>query len=190
ELDDPVESHVKKIEITEDDVGDRFRGLFGQLAGHDCEISTFELRRILNKVVTKRDDIKTSGFSLGTCRNMVNLLDKDGSGKLGLVEFKILWTKIENFLNLYREQDVDKSGCMNSNEMRMVVEEAGFSLNNALHQIIVARYSDPNLTIDFDNFVGCLIRLETLFDTFNSLDKDKSGEIELNLQQWLNVTLL
>lgn len=40
---------------------------------------------------------------------------------------------------------------------------AGFSLNNALHQIIVARYSEPNLTIDFDNFVCCLIRLETLF---------------------------
>lgn len=39
----------------------------------------------------------------------------------------------------------------------------GFSLNNPLHQIIVARYSDSDLTIDFDNFVCCLIRLESLF---------------------------
>lgn len=45
---------------------------------------------------------------------------------------------------------------------------AGFSLNNALHQIIVARYSEPNLTIDFDNFVCCLIRLETLFSELSS----------------------
>lgn len=43
---------------------------------------------------------------------------------------------------------------------------AGFSLNNPLHQIIVARYSDPGLTIDFDNFVCCLIRLESLFSEY------------------------
>ncbi|CAK6983064.1 calpain-2 catalytic subunit-like isoform X1, partial [Scomber scombrus] len=98
ELDDPVESRVEKIEVDEDDVDERFRGLFGQLAGQDCEISAFELQKILNKVVTRRSDIKTSGFSMATCRNMVNLLDKDGSGKLGLLEFKVLWTKIENFL--------------------------------------------------------------------------------------------
>uniref|UniRef100_A0A3B4T7P8 Calpain-2 catalytic subunit n=1 Tax=Seriola dumerili TaxID=41447 RepID=A0A3B4T7P8_SERDU len=159
EIDDP-------INIDEDDISDRFKRLFGQLAGHDVEICVFELQKLLNRVMVKRDDIKTSGFSLLTCRNMVNLLDKDGSGKLGLVEFKILWTKIEKFLDLYKERDMDQSGCMSASEMRMAVEAAGFSLNNPLHQIIVARYSEPSLTIDFDNFVCCLIRLESLFSEF------------------------
>ncbi|KAF3688220.1 Calpain-2 catalytic subunit [Channa argus] len=190
EMDNPIESRVKKMEITESDVDDRFRSLFGQLAGTDCEICAFELQKILNKVVTKRSDIKTSGFSISTCRNMVNMLDKDGSGKLGLVEFKVLWTKIDNYLSVYRQKDVDNSGTMSSTEMRTAVEEAGFSLNNPLHQILVARYSEPDLTIDFDNFVSCLVRLETMFDAFNTLDKDKSGTIELNLSEWLNVSLI
>lgn len=190
EIDDPVECHVEQIHIDEDDISDRFKRLFGQLAGHDVEMSAFELQRILNRVVVKRDDIKTNGFSLATCRDMVNLLDKDGSGKLGVVEFKILWTKIERFLDLYRERDTDQSGCMSASEMRMAVEAAGFSLNNSLHQIIVARYSEPNLTIDFDNFVGCLIRLESLFNTFNTLDKDGSGVIELGFMEWLNLAML
>ncbi|CAJ1052753.1 uncharacterized protein LOC115585369 [Xyrichtys novacula] len=190
ELDDPIESKVEKIEIEEDDVDDRFRGLFSQLAGGDSEISAFELKRILNKVVTKRSDIKTSGFSLTTCRNMVNLLDKDGSGKLGLVEFKVLWTKIDKYLNIYREKDVDNTGTMSSVEMRCALEEAGFSLNNALHQVLVARYSEPDLTVDFDNFVGCLIRLETMFDTFNTMEKDQSGRVKLNFLEWLNFSLL
>ncbi|XP_056266873.1 calpain-2 catalytic subunit-like isoform X2 [Pseudoliparis swirei] len=151
ELDDPIESRVEQIEIDEDDVGDRFRGLFGQLAGQDCEISTFELQKILNKVVTKRSDIKTNGFSISTCRNMINMLDEDGSGKLGLVEFKVLWTKIEKYLKVYREKDVDNSGTMSCTEMRVAVEEA---------------------------------------DTFNTLDRDDSGTVELSLMEWLNATLL
>ncbi|AWP05064.1 Putative calpain-like protein [Scophthalmus maximus] len=190
ELDDPIESRVEKLELDEDDVDDGFRRLFGQLAGTDCEISAFELQRILNKVVTKRSDIKTDGFSLATCRNMVNLLDKDGSGKLGLVEFKVLWTKIEKYLDIYRQKDVDQSGTMSSTEMRGAVEEAGFSLNNPLHQVLVARYSESDLTVDFDNFVGCLVRLETMFDMFDTLKKDNSGTIELTLLEWLNVSML
>lgn len=90
---------------------------------------------------------------------------------------------------------------------------AGFSLNNPLHQIIVARYSQ-DLHIDFDNFVCCLIRLELLFsesflcstsfitqplrsewwclcsaclfflpDTFKTLDEDGDGVISLGLSQ-------
>ncbi|XP_041645249.1 calpain-2 catalytic subunit-like isoform X2 [Cheilinus undulatus] len=190
EIDDPVESHVEEIDIDEDDICDRFKRLFGQLAGHDVEISAFELQRILNRVVTRRSDIKTDGFSLTTCRNMVNLLDKDGSGKLGLVEFKILWTKIEKFLDMYKDKDADGSGCMSASEMRMAVEDAGFSLNNPLHQIVVARYSDSDLSIDFDNFVCCLIRLESLFKTFKTLDKDGEGMIELGFMEWLNLSML
>ncbi|XP_029904521.1 calpain-2 catalytic subunit-like isoform X3 [Myripristis murdjan] len=190
ELEDPVDSHVEEIEIDEDDVDDRFRGLFGKLAGADSEISAFELQRILNRVVTKREDIETSGFSLSTCRNMVNLLDKDGSAKLGLVEFKVLWTKIEKYLDIYRGKDVDKSGTMSSTEMWGAVDEAGFSLNSPLQQILVARYSAPDLTIDFDNFVCCLVRLESLFKTFKSLDTDDDGTIELSFPEWLKVTLL
>uniref|UniRef100_A0A672TDE8 Calpain-2 catalytic subunit n=1 Tax=Sinocyclocheilus grahami TaxID=75366 RepID=A0A672TDE8_SINGR len=187
ELDDPVECNIPEINVNEGDIDSQFKSLFGQLAGADAEISAFELLNILNKVITKRKDIQTDGFSLDTCRNMVNLLDKDGSGKLGMVEFKILWTKIPGIppvfvfcQDVFCKNDKDKSSTMSSMEMREAIGKAGFSLNNTLHQIMVARYSDTNLTIDFDNFVGCIVRLESMFKTFKMLDKDKTGTIELN----------
>ncbi|NXO01167.1 CAN2 protein, partial [Rhinopomastus cyanomelas] len=105
----------------------------------------------------------SDGFSIETCKIMVDLLDNDGSGKLGLKEFYILWTKIQKYQKIYREIDVDRSGTMNSYEMRRALEAAGFKLNSQLHQIIVARFADEDLIIDFDNFVRCLIRLETVF---------------------------
>uniref|UniRef100_A0A8C3G718 Calpain-2 catalytic subunit n=1 Tax=Cyclopterus lumpus TaxID=8103 RepID=A0A8C3G718_CYCLU len=185
EIDDPVECHVEQVKSYP-----LIYMLMRIFFNKDVEISAFELQKILNRVVTKRKDIKTSGFSLTTCRNMINLLDKDGSGKLGLVEFKILWTKIEKFLEVYKERDTDQSGCMSSSEMRLAVEDSGFSLNSPLHQIIVARYSDKNLTIDFDNFVCSMIRLETLFNVFKTLDKNGSGNIEIGFMEWLELVML
>uniref|UniRef100_A0A8P4K1W4 Calpain-2 catalytic subunit n=1 Tax=Dicentrarchus labrax TaxID=13489 RepID=A0A8P4K1W4_DICLA len=117
-----------------------------------------------------------TGFSISTCRNMVNLLD-----------------------NIYREKDVDNSGTMSSTEMRTAVEEAGFSLNNPLHQVLVARYSEPDLTIDFDNFVSCLVRLETMFsESSQSSQSSQSSTLTflmmmmmmMMMMTWLNVSLL
>uniref|UniRef100_A0A8C1DK63 Calpain 1, (mu/I) large subunit b n=1 Tax=Cyprinus carpio carpio TaxID=630221 RepID=A0A8C1DK63_CYPCA len=107
---------------------------------------------------------------------------KDGSARLGIVEFRILWNKIRKWLGIFRQFDLDKSGTMSSYEMRLAVESAGFKLNNRLHQIIVARYADGD-TIDFDNFVCCLVKLEAMFRTFRELDKKGSGIAELSFSE-------
>lgn len=42
----------------------------------------------------------------------------------------------------------------------------GFTLNNKIQHSITTRYACSKLTIDFDGFVACMIRLETLFSKF------------------------
>ncbi|TRY86773.1 hypothetical protein DNTS_008308 [Danionella cerebrum] len=203
ELDDEISADLgDEAEITEDDIDDSFKSLFAQLAGEDMEISVRELRTILNRVISKHKDLKTDGFSMDSCRTMVNLLDKDGSARLGLVEFQILWNKIRKLLEIFREFDIDKSGTMSSYEMRLAlwvdlinadVESTsfflkGFKLNNRLNQILVARYAE-NEAIDFDNFVSCLIKLEAMFRSFRELDKEETGTAEMNLTEWLFMTM-
>ncbi|XP_036781358.2 calpain-2 catalytic subunit isoform X1 [Manis pentadactyla] len=189
-VDDEIEADLEEIDISEDDIDDGFRRLFVQLAGEDAEISAFELQTILRRVLAKRQDIKSDGFSIETCKIIVDMLDSDGSGKLGLREFHILWMKIQKYQKIYREIDVDRSGTMNSYEMRKALEEAGFKLPCQLHQIIVARFADDQLIIDFDNFVRCLVRLETLFRIFKQLDPENTGMIELDLISWLCFSVL
>uniref|UniRef100_A0A4W5PBW3 Uncharacterized protein n=1 Tax=Hucho hucho TaxID=62062 RepID=A0A4W5PBW3_9TELE len=63
---------------------------------------------------------------------------------------------------IFRQFDLDKSGCMSSYEMRLALESAGFKLNNRLNQVLVARYAE-NEVIDFDNFVCCLVKLGAMF---------------------------
>ncbi|KAK7137188.1 hypothetical protein R3I93_017307 [Phoxinus phoxinus] len=188
--DDPVDAELPDETVSDAEVESGFRTMFVKLAGTDMEISASELMTILNRIIAKRTDIKTSGFSMETCRVMVNLMDDSGNGKLGLGEFATLWKKVQKYLAIYKKNDMDSSGTISTPELRMALKEAGFCLNNAIFQLLVARYAETDMTLDFDNFVACLMRLEMMFRVFKRLDAHKSGFIELDFQQWLNFTMI
>ncbi|XP_073412499.1 calpain-2 catalytic subunit [Dendrobates tinctorius] len=189
-IDDDIEANIDEPDLDEDHIDPNFRRLFLQLAGEDAEISAFELCNILKKVISKQVDIKSDGFSLETCRTIVDLLDADGSGKLGLKEFNILWSKLQKYQIIYRAIDVDRSGTMNAHEMRKALEKAGFKLNSQLHQLLVARFADDSLCVDFDNFVRCLLRLEIMFKIFKQMDTENSGVVPLTMSSWLSYTIM
>uniref|UniRef100_UPI00398E71E5 LOW QUALITY PROTEIN: calpain-3-like n=1 Tax=Pristiophorus japonicus TaxID=55135 RepID=UPI00398E71E5 len=140
----------------------QFRHIFEQIAGEDMQITAAELMKILNRVV-KKHKMKTEGFALESCRSMVALMDTDGSGKLNLMEFKHLWNKIKQWQAIFKEYDKDNSGMIDSYEMRTAVNDAGFHLNSQLYEIISMRYADENMTLDFDSFICCIVRLEGMF---------------------------
>uniref|UniRef100_A0A3P8THI2 calpain-2 n=1 Tax=Amphiprion percula TaxID=161767 RepID=A0A3P8THI2_AMPPE len=184
-VEEDVDADIQERDIRQDDVDPHFKHLFAQISGKDSQISAFELQKILDKVVKQRSDVRTNGFSLQTCRNIISLLDADGSSTLGLLEFHTLWNKIQRYLGIFKNHDSDDSGSMSSHEMRAALAEAGFQVNSAVIQEIVGRYADSSFSIDFDCFIGCLIRLEMLFKMFWTLDKQNQGRIQLDLQQWL-----
>ncbi|KAK2817646.1 hypothetical protein Q5P01_025837 [Channa striata] len=53
-------------------------------------------------------DVRSDGFSLQTCHNIISLLDMDGSGKLGLMEFHALWTRMQRYLEIFQSHDTDR----------------------------------------------------------------------------------
>ncbi|KAJ8348308.1 hypothetical protein SKAU_G00268970 [Synaphobranchus kaupii] len=191
ELDDDITAELPDESLLdESQIDDSFKNLFKQLAGEGMEINTGKLLTILNRVTSKHKDLKTKGFSKESCRSMVNLMDTTGSGTLGLAEFHVLWEKIKRYLAVFRQFDLDKSGTMNSYEMRMALQSAGFKLTNHLFQLIILRYAEPeNLNVDFDSFLTCLIRLETMFKTFKTMDTDTDGVVSFSFFQWISLTM-
>uniref|UniRef100_A0A4X2LKU7 EF-hand domain-containing protein n=1 Tax=Vombatus ursinus TaxID=29139 RepID=A0A4X2LKU7_VOMUR len=67
--------------------------------------------------------------------------------------------------------------------------ESGFQLSPELFQMIIRRYFYEDGNTYFDNFISCLVSLDAIFRTFKSLDKDGSGQILVNIQHWLQLTM-
>ncbi|XP_006273077.1 calpain small subunit 2 [Alligator mississippiensis] len=185
----PPRSHFINVEAGESEEVSQFRRLFAQLAGDDMEVCATELMNILNKVVARHQDLKTEGFSLDTCRSMVAVMDSDATGKLDFEEFKYLWNNIKKWQCVYKQFDTDQSGTVGRVQMPDALKAAGFQLNEQLYQLIVRRYSDENGSMDFNNFISCLVRLDAMFRAFKSLDRDGNGQIKMSLEEWLQMTM-
>uniref|UniRef100_A0A8C9BKJ4 Calpain small subunit 1 n=1 Tax=Phocoena sinus TaxID=42100 RepID=A0A8C9BKJ4_PHOSS len=185
----PPRTHYSNIEANESEKTRQFRRLFAQLAGEDMEVSATELVNILNKVVTRHPDLKTDGIGIDICRSMVAVMDSDTTGKLGFEEFTYLWNNIKKWQAIYKQFDIAHSGTIGSSELPGAFEAAEFRLNEHLYNRIIRRYSDEGGNMDFDNFISCLVRLDAMFRAFKSLDKDGTGQIQVNTQEWLQLTM-
>ncbi|XP_062407729.1 calpain small subunit 1b [Sardina pilchardus] len=185
----PARRPVVYAEAHENDEEKQFRKVFHQLAGDDMEVSPQELMNILNKILTKHADMKTDGFSIESCRSMVAVMDSDSTGKLGFHEFKYLWNNIKKWQTIYKQYDSDRSGIIGADELPGAFKAAGFPLNDQLFQMIIRRYSDENGNMDFDNYIGCLVRLNAMCCAFKTLDKDNNGSIKVDIQEWLQLTM-
>uniref|UniRef100_A0AAR2M6T0 Calpain catalytic domain-containing protein n=1 Tax=Pygocentrus nattereri TaxID=42514 RepID=A0AAR2M6T0_PYGNA len=86
---------------------------------------------------------------------ILDAIQRDGNGTLGLLEFHTLWMKLQKYL-LFKLLPMSVTVCTFS----------GFQLNTSVLQVIISRFADLESAIDFDCFVGCLIRLEMLFREF------------------------
>ncbi|KAM9317901.1 calpain small subunit 1-like [Pholidichthys leucotaenia] len=167
----------------------QFRQIFHQLAGDDMEVCPEELMNTLNNVVCKCSDLKTDGFSIETCKAMVAVLDRDCTGKLGFHEFKALWNNIKRWKGCYVNHDADCSGVVCCKELPGTFKEAGFPLNDDLVKLLKRRYGDEHGDMDFDNFIGCIVRLDSMCRAFKTLDQDDSGSIDLDITEWLEITM-
>ncbi|KAK3093798.1 hypothetical protein FSP39_020376 [Pinctada imbricata] len=143
---------------------DTFKRMFFNFSGEDMELSPHELVKVLNDVLKKEP--LHSDVTIDACKSFVSLLDVDNSGKLGYTEFLYLWNLLRSWKKLFYQYDVDKSGMLNSFELRRVLGAAGYRVNNRTMQSLIFRYSNEQNQISLDNYFTCLARLMKLFSKY------------------------
>ncbi|XP_069741148.1 calpain-9 [Narcine bancroftii] len=185
----PEPPNPKRTPQEESEEEKQFRAVFEHISGKDLIINAYELQNILFNVFSKQMNMGIENFDIETCRSIVSLYNKDEIGGLGFEEFKIFWKRLIIWKNAFLRCDYDKSGMISAHKLRSAVKNVGFHLNNQLLQILVIRYADAYLQIDFDSFLRCMVRLETAFRSFKICDTRQTGEVTLNLMQWLFLTM-
>ncbi|KAK4469954.1 hypothetical protein MN116_007453 [Schistosoma mekongi] len=160
---------------------------FNKVAGDDGEIDADELRDILNCAFTR--DFTFDGFSLESCRSMIAMMDFDRSGMLSFPEFRKLWDLLRVWKSAFKQFDVDKSGSMNSIELRNALKHVGFSVNNSVFATLVMRFSRRDGSVPFDSYVICCARLQTLFEVFKATPKNDKGQALFSESEFVNTAL-
>lgn len=151
-----------------------------------------------------------SPFDLDTVKLLMTIFDTDRSGTIGFSEFQGLWNYVKEWQNVFRHFDGDRSGSIDGAELANAMRQFGYNLSPQLLELVQKKYdvkasapvaaaaptssysrpppvAQPGIT--FDRFVRACVVVKTLTESFQRLDTDRDGWIQINYDTFLHTVL-
>ncbi|KZT33796.1 EF-hand [Sistotremastrum suecicum HHB10207 ss-3] len=145
-------------------------------------------------------------FDLDTVRLLMTIFDTDRSGTVGFNEFAGLWQYIKDWQGVFRHFDADRSGSIDGQELANALQQFGYNLSPQLLELISRKYEPKATTtagqsaggfrasgqstgVTFDRFVRCCVVVKTLTESFQRLDTDRDGWVQINYDQFMQTVL-
>ncbi|XP_045388051.1 calpain-12 [Lemur catta] len=187
EIDDAISADLRVLQGPHVPLELGLELLFAELAGEEEELDAPQLQALLSVALEPaRARTRTPGeIGLRTCEQLLQCFGHGGS--LALHHFQQLWGRLLEWQAIFDKFDEDASGTMNSYELRLALNAAGFHLNNQLTQALTSRYRDSRLRVDFERFVSCAAQLTCIFRHCSQHLDGGEGVICLTHRQWMEV---
>jgi len=126
----------------------------------------------------------------------MGIFDTDRSGTITFQEFTGLWKYIADWQNVFRHFDRDRSGSIDGQELSDALRSFGYNLSPNLLALVQAKYAPihaagygPPPGITFDRFVRACVVVKTLTESFQRVDTDRDGWVQLSYEQFLEMFL-
>ncbi|XP_037676393.1 calpain-12 [Choloepus didactylus] len=187
EVDDVISADLQALAAPQVPLELGMEQLFQELAGGEEELNAPQLQTLLSIALEPaRAHARTPGeIGLRTCEQLLQCF---GHGRsLALHHFQQLWGHLLKWQATFDKFDEDASGTMNSYELRLALNAAGFHLDNQLTQVLTSRYRDSRLRVDFERFVSCAAQLTRIFRHCSQHLGGGEGVVCLTHRQWLEV---
>ncbi|KAI0361976.1 EF-hand [Trametes cingulata] len=135
-------------------------------------------------------------FDLDTVKMLMSIFDTDRSGTIGFNEFAGLWKYIQDWQNVFRHFDRDRSGSIDGAELAEALRSFGYNLSPTLLSLLEQKYASgpsdrygPPPGITFDRFVRACVAVKTLTEAFQRVDTDRDGWVQMNYEQFMQIIL-
>ncbi|RDX56896.1 EF-hand, partial [Polyporus arcularius HHB13444] len=136
-------------------------------------------------------------FDLDTVKMLMSIFDTDRSGTIGFngkSQFSGLWKYIQDWQNVFRHFDRDRSGSIEGAELSEALRSFGYNLSPTLLSLLEQKYASgpsdrygPPPGITFDRFVRACVVVKTLTEAFQRVDTDRDGWVQMNYEQFMKV---
>ncbi|CAL1711684.1 unnamed protein product [Somion occarium] len=143
-----------------------------------------------------------SPFDLDTVKLLMTIFDTDRSGTIGFNEFAGLWKYIKDWQGVFKHFDRDQSGSIDGKELHEALKQFGYNLSPQLLTLVERKYDVEKATappvpgahapppgISFDRFVRACVVIKTLTESFQRLDTDRDGWVQINYDQFMHTVL-
>ncbi|CAH2985193.1 unnamed protein product [Chilo suppressalis] len=166
----------------------QYEAVFLQLADEHRTIDSFELQELLDACLP--NDYIKSCASIDTCRQIVLSMDKGGTGRISLSDFKDLICSLKHWQIVFKSHAREKMGVLLAERFRDALREVGFIVPERVLALLVLRYMRKDGMLRFGDFVSAVMHLHRAFNVFYTNDSPRSDTINLSLLEWLKCALM
>uniref|UniRef100_A0A1J3CE30 Putative calcium-binding protein CML49 n=1 Tax=Noccaea caerulescens TaxID=107243 RepID=A0A1J3CE30_NOCCA len=131
-------------------------------------------------------------FSLRTVHLLMYLFTNSNVRKIGPKEFTSLFYSLQSWRSIFERFDKDRSGRIDTNELRDALLSLGFSVSPMVLDLLVSKFDKSggrNKAIEYDNFIECCLTVKGLTEKFKEKDTALSGSATFNYENFMLTVL-
>jgi len=130
-------------------------------------------------------------FNLGACEALIKVFDTDRSGEISFQEFTQLYGFVLSMQQAFTSFDRDNSGRLDYTEVTQALVQLGYRFAQQTVDNVMKKFGkrtwNKGQQLDFDDWILLCSFLGAMRATFDTMDRQRSGTISLNLEQLVSV---
>lgn len=131
-------------------------------------------------------------FSLRTVHLLMYHFTNSNSRKIGPKEFTSLFYSLQSWRDIFERFDRDRSGKIDSSELREALLSLGFAVSPAVLDLLVSKFDKTggkSKAVEYDNFIECCLTVKGLTEKFKEKDKSYTGSATFSYEAFMLTVL-